>query len=173
MWCPTWVQSTALHQGRCLLQRLILVADRLGSKSEYERHLRAWSVRKYLKQSDWEYIHRRIEKRKRDGEECVVYAGEIEIPEKKVKREISRRFPPTFRQRWVTGIIFSSVFIIKMITRPQLQAHQVQKELLSAARLLGKAYLQVHSYHLVWYQDGCWHLVSCQPRSNCRLQPDP
>ncbi|KAF8539188.1 ankyrin repeat-containing domain protein [Trichophaea hybrida] len=73
------------------------------SKFEYERQLKKWNIRKNLKQSDWEYIHR-VKKRKRDGKGWLVYVGNIEIQEKKLKREISRRFPPAFGQRFVPGL---------------------------------------------------------------------
>jgi hypothetical protein len=46
-----------------------------------------------------------VEKRKHDGKESVVYTGYIEIPPDRIKKEISRRFPPTFAQEWALGAI--------------------------------------------------------------------
>ena len=54
---------------------------------------------------EWGFIHPRIEKRKRSGKESEVFINDIQIPAKKLKKEISRRFPPTLQQRSTSGII--------------------------------------------------------------------
>jgi len=81
------------------------LTDNSSSKAQYERQFKKWNLRKYLNNSDWEYIHHRVEKRKKDGKESVVYSGDIEVPPKRIKKEISRRFPPTFAQEWTIGAV--------------------------------------------------------------------
>ena len=54
---------------------------------------------------EWEFIHHRVEKRKQDGKESVVFIDDTPMPAKKLKKEMSRHFPPTFQQRNASGNI--------------------------------------------------------------------
>ncbi|KAF8249018.1 hypothetical protein K440DRAFT_230544 [Wilcoxina mikolae CBS 423.85] len=143
-----------------------------ASEDEYGRQFKNWNFRKNLKHSDWEYIHQLLGKRKRDGKKCVVYFDGIEIPEKKVKREMSRRFLPTLGQRWISAVTQQRVEGITVCTptagqswvtaasppspegitvctptagQSWITARRVQRELPSAPRLLGKAGSQMRA----------------------------
>jgi hypothetical protein len=63
-----------------------------------------WKIRKYLKNAEWQHIHQQLRKHKLStGAE--VYINDISVPLKKVKKEMSRRFPPSFWQDYALGNI--------------------------------------------------------------------
>jgi hypothetical protein len=53
-------------------------------------------LRKNLRSSEWKYVSYRIQKRKREGKESVVYFNRVAIAPEKVKKEISRHDVPTY-----------------------------------------------------------------------------
>lgn len=72
------------------------IAD-FNSKSQYERHLKRWKMRKNLKNHEWKAVHHHTSKRKIDGKESDLYVDGILIPNKKVRKETSRNsFTSTF-----------------------------------------------------------------------------
>ena len=67
-----------------------------NSKGRYETQFQKWNLRKNLRSSEWKYVSRRIQKRKREGKESVVYFNRVAIAPEKVKKEISRHDVPTY-----------------------------------------------------------------------------
>ncbi|KAF8245698.1 hypothetical protein K440DRAFT_686657, partial [Wilcoxina mikolae CBS 423.85] len=53
-----------------------------------------WKLRKNLNNVEWKFVHHRMEKRKRDDKESVLWVDGIEIANKRVKKEISRHSRP-------------------------------------------------------------------------------
>lgn len=74
-------------------------------KAQYEGQFKRWNIRKNLTAEEWGYVHSQIEKRKFDEKESDVYLHGRLIPSKRVKKEISRRFPPTLKNSESTGNI--------------------------------------------------------------------
>ena len=67
-----------------------------NSKGRYETQFQKWNLRKNLRSSEWKYVSHRIQKRKREGKESVVYFNRVAIAPEKVKKEISRHDVPTY-----------------------------------------------------------------------------
>ncbi|KAF8247193.1 hypothetical protein K440DRAFT_479801, partial [Wilcoxina mikolae CBS 423.85] len=61
-----------------------------ATKAQYERHFKMWNFRKNLNDDEWKFVHNRMEKRKRNDKDSVLRVDGIEIPNKRVKKEISR-----------------------------------------------------------------------------------
>jgi hypothetical protein len=79
-------------------------ADDIASKAQFERQFKKWKFRKYLNDKEWEYVQHRSVKRKRDdGKESEVHINGSLISAKKIKKEVSRRFPPTFEKSHASG----------------------------------------------------------------------
>lgn len=74
-----------------------LCLTNVNSKGCYETQFRKWNLRKNLRSSEWEYVSHRIQKRKREGKESVVYFNRVAIAPEKVKKEISRHYVPIYR----------------------------------------------------------------------------
>lgn len=77
-----------------------------NSKAQYERHFKIWNFRKNLNDVEWKFVHHRIEKRKRNDKGSVLQVDGIAIPNKRVKKEISRHsrpFLPTPGQCYTAG----------------------------------------------------------------------
>jgi Clr5 domain len=68
-----------------------------NSKGRYETQFRKWNLRKNLRSSEWKYVSHRIQKRKKEGKESVVYFNRDAIAPEKVKKEISRHDMPTYQ----------------------------------------------------------------------------
>jgi hypothetical protein len=64
-------------------------------KAQYERQFRSWEFCKNLSSVGWNFVNKRMEKRRRDGKESVLYLYGSEIPHKRIKKEISRHCRPT------------------------------------------------------------------------------
>src|SRR2546423_10715695 len=75
----------------------------LISKAQFTLQFNKWQFRKNLKDEEWEYIRHQSLKRKRDGKESKVLVDGRLISTKRIKKEMSRRFPPTFAQRCTSG----------------------------------------------------------------------
>jgi hypothetical protein len=83
---------------RCSLHmaRSSLDLTNFNSKGRYETQFQKWNLRKNLRSSEWKYVSHRIQKRKREGKESVVYFNRVAIAPEKVKKEISRHNVPTY-----------------------------------------------------------------------------
>jgi hypothetical protein len=68
----------------------------LNSKGRYETQFQKWNLRKNLRSSEWKYVSHRIQKRKREGKESVVYFNRVAIAPEKVRKEISRHDVPSY-----------------------------------------------------------------------------
>ncbi len=68
-----------------------------NSKGQYESRFRKWNLRKHLKGSEWKYVSRRVQKRKKEGKESAVYFNRVAIAAEKVRKETSRHDVPTYR----------------------------------------------------------------------------
>jgi hypothetical protein len=73
-----------------------LYLTNFNSKGRYETQFQKWNLRKNLRSSEWKYVSHRIQKRKREGKESVVYFNRVAIAPEKVKKEISRHDMPTY-----------------------------------------------------------------------------
>jgi hypothetical protein len=78
-------------------------AKPFDSKSQYDLQFKKWHLRKNLNKNAWRFIHYRVEKRKSQGKESEVYFNNTLVPDKKVKKEISRHVLPTFQQGLSSG----------------------------------------------------------------------
>ena len=83
---------------RCSLHmaRSSLDLTNFNSKGRYETQFQKWNLRKNLRSSEWKYVSHRIQKRKREGKESVVYFNRVAIAPEKVKKEISRHDVPSY-----------------------------------------------------------------------------
>ncbi|MCJ1342795.1 hypothetical protein MMC31_000984 [Peltigera leucophlebia] len=66
-----------------------------ASKAQYETQLKKWDFRKNMTSKEWDYTILHIRKRKLDGKESDVYFNGSKVPEKKLKKQMSRHFPLT------------------------------------------------------------------------------
>lgn len=57
---------------------------------QYERQFKKWAFRKNLSPDTWQFVARRIGKRKRDGKETHFRIDGIQVPQKKLQKAISR-----------------------------------------------------------------------------------
>jgi hypothetical protein len=73
-------------------------AKPFDSKSQYDLQFKKWNLRKNLNKNAWKFIHCRLEKRKCQGKESEIYFNNVLVPNKKVKKEISRHVLPTLQQ---------------------------------------------------------------------------
>ncbi|KAH8700390.1 fungal-specific transcription factor domain-containing protein [Talaromyces proteolyticus] len=96
---PAWeihkdlIRKLFLEEGKTLHEVMDYIEEIhnfSSSKAMYERQLKKWGFHKNLKGNDWKIIQYKIEKRKRDGKRTDVYIRNTLVPEKKVKKEISR-----------------------------------------------------------------------------------
>jgi Clr5 domain len=78
------------------IARSSLDLTNFNSKGRYETRFQKWNLRKNLRSSEWKYVSHRIQKRKREGKESVVYFNRVAIAPEKVKKEISRHDVPTY-----------------------------------------------------------------------------
>jgi len=78
------------------MARSSLYLTNFNSKGRYETQFQKWNLRKNLRSSEWKYVSYRIQKRKREGKESVVYFNRVAIAPEKVKKEISRHDVPTY-----------------------------------------------------------------------------
>lgn len=66
-------------------------SDCVSSKSQYEKKLSAWRVRKNrMRKEYWRFINRRMIERRREGKDSEVYIDGILCPPARVRREASR-----------------------------------------------------------------------------------
>lgn len=63
-----------------------------SSEAQYETQLKKWDFRKNMTKKEWDYTLLRMQKRKFDGKESDVYFNGSKVPEKKVKKQMSRHF---------------------------------------------------------------------------------
>ena len=80
----------------------------LNSKAQYETQLKKWDFRKNMTNKEWDYTLLRMRKRKFDGKESDVYFNGSKVPEKKLKKQMSRHFPLTQDQLFDTTPIPST-----------------------------------------------------------------
>ena len=62
-----------------------------------------------------------MEKRKRDGKESNLYIDGVLVPQKKLRKEVSRHNFPTIQERYGQGTIFLNVTVhglLKVLTAP-------------------------------------------------------
>lgn len=59
-------------------------------KAQYERQFTLWRFRKKLSSNEWEFVFGRMEKRKREGKENELFVEGFRVPDKRIKKEISR-----------------------------------------------------------------------------------
>lgn len=69
----------------------------LNSKAQYEIQFKKWNLRKNLTNEEWDYVHVCIRKRKREEKDSDVYFNLTKIPEKRIKKELSRRYPISYK----------------------------------------------------------------------------
>jgi hypothetical protein len=67
----------------------VTVLKRL-SNAQYERKLKCWDFRKYLKREDWMAIDHLVSNREMDGKASEIVFDGVLIPPKKVRKERSR-----------------------------------------------------------------------------------
>ena len=77
--------------------------DDVASKAQFELQFKKWKFRKNLNNEEWEYVRHRSVKRQRDGKDSEAYINGSLISTKKIKKEVSRRFPPTFEESCASG----------------------------------------------------------------------
>ena len=70
----------------------------MNSKAQYETQLKKWNIRKNLTNEEWNYTLLQVRKRKFDGKESDVYLNGRVVPEKRIKKEMSRHFTLTQEQ---------------------------------------------------------------------------
>ncbi|KAF8252510.1 hypothetical protein K440DRAFT_646032 [Wilcoxina mikolae CBS 423.85] len=59
----------------------------IATKNQYDRQFKnVWKFRKNLNGTEWKFVQNRIEKRKRDTKESIVYVDGIEFPGEKFNR---------------------------------------------------------------------------------------
>ncbi|OJJ70060.1 hypothetical protein ASPBRDRAFT_56797 [Aspergillus brasiliensis CBS 101740] len=97
-WAPFRAEIERLyaHENQTLtevMNYLTTKHDFHRTKSQYERQLRRWGLRKYqARQTDWRFIGRRIDKRKRESnKDSEVFVDGIQQPLQKVRRERYRK----------------------------------------------------------------------------------
>lgn len=74
------------------LYRLLLTLYR---KSQYERHLKEWGLRRNLKQDEWQIVGIHVKKRERLKKKSEVHLpGGRKLSEKAVRKGLSRYCPP-------------------------------------------------------------------------------
>ncbi|MCJ1269666.1 hypothetical protein MMC22_009558 [Lobaria immixta] len=76
-----------------------------ATKAQYEIQFKKWDLRKNLTNKEWDYVHSRVEKRKREEKDSDVYFKRTKIPEKKLKKELSRRYTISYKD--FTGALSS------------------------------------------------------------------
>src|SRR5436190_12120057 len=82
-----------------------IITNLVNSIAQYENRFKKWGFRKKQTARKWIDVQGRVEKRKRDGKESNVYNGGRLVPQKKVRKEISRHNFPTIQERYGEGII--------------------------------------------------------------------
>jgi hypothetical protein len=77
----------------------------LSSKSQYEKKLKEWGLRKNLTKSEWQWVHSRLEKRKAAGKDDFELRldGNV-MDKKKVCKEANRNRPYNIQERQQAGI---------------------------------------------------------------------
>ena len=71
-----------------------------GSKSAYERQLKAWGCHKNLPELNWKFISLRLQERKAEGKESDVYHHGNLIDRKKAKHRAARVYT-TFEESYI------------------------------------------------------------------------
>ncbi|KAA8907990.1 ankyrin repeat-containing domain protein [Sphaerosporella brunnea] len=64
------------------------------TKNQYETKLKEWRLRKNLTGPEWGVVDYKIKKRKADDQGSAIFLEGFRIPQKRVKKELVRRFPP-------------------------------------------------------------------------------
>lgn len=62
-----------------------------NSKAQYERRLGKWGFVKKTTKGSWQIGSHKIEKRKKEGKDTLVYRDGVLVPPDKVTKEISRQ----------------------------------------------------------------------------------
>jgi hypothetical protein len=89
----TFVKGVFLKP-QLLFLSMLAYLEFLCSKHQYTRQFRTWRLKKNSTEDTWKFVSRRLEKRKLEGrDQSEVEINDILIPEKKVRKEISRHVP--------------------------------------------------------------------------------
>lgn len=88
----------------------------MNSKAQYETQLKKWDIRKNLTNEEWNYTLLKVRKRKFHGIESDVYLNGRTVPEKRIKKEMSRHFTLTQEQFFDTVSIPSTPEAITVST---------------------------------------------------------
>ena len=83
----------------------------VGSKSGFETQLKKWEFKKRSKGEDWKALNYKIEKRKRQGKDTLLYHEGSLMPHKKRQKELSRQgyLSVTESLHWAQGEQFEIV----------------------------------------------------------------
>ncbi|MCJ1349153.1 hypothetical protein MMC31_007389 [Peltigera leucophlebia] len=124
--CLDWTPHKAEIKEHYLVQDLSLKellkymeethAFRATSEAQYETQLKKWDFRKNMTKKEWDYTLLRMRKRKFDGKESDVYFNGSKVPEKKVKKQMSRHFSLIQEQFFDTAPIPSTPEAITVAT---------------------------------------------------------
>jgi hypothetical protein len=74
-----------------------------NSKAQYTRQLQKWKISKNLTKGDWKVIAGHLKRRKLEGRESEIRVNGLQIPRKKLKKEISRYILPSQEQELSSG----------------------------------------------------------------------
>ncbi|CZR63647.1 uncharacterized protein PAC_13544 [Phialocephala subalpina] len=88
-----------LYQNQTLGEVMSLMEQDHGfiaKKAQYTRKFKQWNFSKNSTSDKWKFVARELEKRKRDGKESETYINGKLIPNKKIKKEISRYLLPSY-----------------------------------------------------------------------------
>ncbi|KAI5777257.1 ankyrin repeat-containing domain protein [Geopyxis carbonaria] len=97
MWDQHYGELKEMYHAKTLPQIKLHMETNHGfqaSDNQYASAFKKWGWRKNFKESEWKWVHQQILKRKRD---TVVYDNDMMVPPEKVRREMYRRFPPSFK----------------------------------------------------------------------------
>jgi hypothetical protein len=79
-------------------------ADRPNSKAQYIRKFEKWGFKKNSTDENWKYIAQKLQKRNLEGKESDTYVNGKLVPRKRVKKEVSRHFLPSWQIMSIPGM---------------------------------------------------------------------
>ncbi len=79
--------------GSSLLTHMDLRSDHCISKAQYIRQFEKWAFKKNSSKDQWEGIAVEVRKRKYHGKDSEIFVKNKRIPDKKLRKEISRYAP--------------------------------------------------------------------------------
>jgi hypothetical protein len=72
----------------------------ISRKAQYEKKFKEWGFKKNHTKEDWRIVGNKVEQRKRAAKESNVYLDRELVPQKKLRKEISRQGYMSFTEQF-------------------------------------------------------------------------